>query len=324
MNEWNNPIFNEFVENIRMDPDHDILRDYVEILSKTKKKFGFKKPNHQEISEELDRLAKILKSQDCKPYAGLVLQSKANSEAALGDTQAQVDTLLEAAEMFFATEQDTADLRCVSIQSYLASGLHCFKTAIGIKVKEEDFLTALYLSQRLARKLRSFSHYHDALVTLKYALTLIPEELSELIPVRQDIINISIVVKAYQQAVRYSKEIRIFGRKLPGTYSDLVRENELSYMMLVLLVHVKKGKYEAELNELIAEFNPCDVLAEKKVAFVDKYLYFHMQGMLMSYMLDNLPGIQELGDVFHDYLTPHQAQLFHLLVTKNDKRVDLY
>ena len=307
-----------------MDVNHNILKDYVDILSKTKKKFGFKKPNHEEISKELDELAKILKSQDCKPYAGLVLQSKAISDGEIGDTYVQINTLLEAAELFFATEKDTADLRCVSIQSYLASGLHCFKTAIRLYIKLEDLYSALHLCQRLAKTLRGFSHFHDALVTLKYALTILPEESSELLPFRRDIINISIVVKAYQQALQYSKEIRTFGKKLPGTHTELVTGNELTYMMLVLLLHVKMGKYEGELNELIAEYNPSDVLAEKKVTFVDDYMYFQMQGMLMSYLVEDLDGIREMGEVFNDYLTPHQAQLFHLLVTKNDKRVDVH
>ena len=307
-----------------MDVNHDILKDYVDILAKTKKKFGFKKPNHEEVSVQLDRLAKVLKSQDCKPYAGMVLQSKANSDAELGDTNAQVATLLEAAELFFATEQATADLRCVTIQSYLASGLYCFKTAIKIQVKNQDFHSAIYMSQRLAKTLRGFSHYHDALLSLKYALTLIPEKSPELLPFRQDIIEISIVIKAYQQALRYSKEIRNIGKNLQGMYSELLSQNELTHMMLVLFLHVKKGKYQAELKELIDEYNPSDVLAEKKVTFVDEYLYFQMQGMLMSYILENFNGIREMGEFFNEFLTPHQAQLFHLLVTKHDKKVDVY
>ena len=305
-----------------MDPNHDILREYSACLAKTKKKL-FKKPDHAAVSEELNRLSKVLKMQDCKPYAAMVLESKAKSDGELGDTIMQVEVLVEAGELFFASEKDTADLRCVSLQYYLASGIHCFNMAVKIEVREKHFYHAICILKRLARLLRRLSQYHEAIFALNYALTLLPPEIPEMLPFREEIITISIIIMEYKQALIYSKEIRNIGKKLRGIRAALVRQNELTYMLLVLYLHEKNIKCEKELNDLNTEYNPHDVLT-KNVDCVDEELFFHMQALLGYYLKEDLDNVKELGDVLCPLMTPHQSQMFYLLYTKKDRFVDLH
>ena len=306
-----------------MDPNHDILKEYSACLAKTKKKFGFKKPDHAAVSEELNRIARILKMQNCKPYAAMVLESKAKSDGELGDTIMQVEVLIEAGELYFATEKDTADLRCVSIQHYLASGIHCFNMAVKIEVREKHFYHAICMLKRLSKLLRRLSQYHESIFALNYALTLLPPEIPEMLPFREEVITISIIIMEYRQALVYSKEIRTIGKKLRGIRYELVRQNELTYMLLVLYLHEKNIKCEEELNDLIAEYNPHDVLT-KNVDSVDEELFFHMQALLGFYAKEDLDSVKEMGDVLCPIMTPHQSQMFYLLYTKKDHFVDLH
>eukprot|EP00800_Vazella_pourtalesii_P007029 TRINITY_DN19266_c0_g1_i1.p1 TRINITY_DN19266_c0_g1~~TRINITY_DN19266_c0_g1_i1.p1 ORF type:complete len:308 (-),score=53.79 TRINITY_DN19266_c0_g1_i1:68-991(-) len=306
-----------------MDPNHDILKEYSACLARTKKKFGFKKPDHAAVSEDLKRLAKVLKMQNCKPYAAMVLESKAKSDAELGDTYMQVEVLIEAGELFFATEKDTADMRCVSIQYYLASGIHCFNMAVKIEVREKHFYHAVCMLKRLAKLLRRLSQYHEAIFALNYALTLLPPEIPELLPFREEIITICIVIMEYRQALVRSTEIRNIGKRLRGIRAALVRQNELTYMLLVLYLHEKNIRCEEEFNDLIAEYNPHDILT-KNVDLVDEELFYHMQGLLGAYAKEDLDTVKEMGDVLCPLMTPHQSQMFYLLYTKKDRFVDLH
>ncbi|KAI6659927.1 Factor VIII intron 22 protein-like [Oopsacas minuta] len=306
-----------------MDPNHDVLKEYEAILAKTKKKFGFKKPDYAGASEDLERLARVLRLQDCKPYAAMVLESKAKCDAELGDTGLQVEVLLEAGELFFATEKDTADLRCLSIQYHLHSGIHCFNKAIQIEVREKKFPTCIYICKRLAKLLRDLSQYHEAIYSLKYALTLLPPESPELLPFREEIITISIVIKEYKQAMVYSKEIREIAKKFPGVHTVLVRQNELTYMLLVMFRHEKNIKCDNELEELVKDYNPHDVHT-KNIAMVDDYLFYHMQEMLSYYLKDDLEKVRNMGDIFCELMTPHQSQMYYLLYTKRDFMIDLH
>lgn len=79
-----------------MDRELDVFTNYRNITNKIKKRF-LKKPNYTEASEQFGTLTRVLKQQECPQYAGFCCLAKARCESILGNSAAEVESLLEAA-----------------------------------------------------------------------------------------------------------------------------------------------------------------------------------------------------------------------------------
>lgn len=298
-----------------MEMNHDIMKEYAFILSKTKKKL-FKKPKYEEASGDLSYLAQTLKNQLCPAYAGLMLHSKAKCEHEMRNFRKEIEVLKEAGELFLEAEKEIADIGCATLQTYLNYGVYCFNQAIKLQIELRDYHCCIWLSLRVARLLSKLSHYQDALRTLKSALNLLPENTTDLLILRDEIIRIEIVTRDYDDALKHAKFIRETAKHMPDNYTELFSKNELTYMLLVLVRRVKDGRYEKELKELVSDYHPDDVLSGSSITMVDNKLFFLMQGLLMAYLVEDWDNIEEIEPNFDYTLTPGQMQLFYTIHTK--------
>lgn len=300
-----------------MDIRKNTLEDYISIVNKTKKKFTvMKRPNFTEASDSLSRMANSLESQNSLPYAGMVMLSKARFQEAMNNASAEAEATVEAGSLFFRAEQETAALGALSLQNYLAAGMNCYLLAVQLHAKNQNYHICISISLKLACLLKELSHYQDSLSVLQSSLNYYPRDSPSVLPIWQAILDTNIVIKNNDEAMSACLEIKKAIKFLPGPYSELVSKNEVTYVLLVLLLHAENVQYEAELDKLMRNYHPEDILNTQRIPYLDESIFYKLQTLILAYKYKETDVLCQEESELIPYLSSEQQFIFYQLTNK--------
>ncbi|KAJ6646637.1 hypothetical protein Bhyg_01850 [Pseudolycoriella hygida] len=315
---------------------NDLLRRHKAINEKLKKfkrvlfkRFG---PNVSDISEEFNQLAIEFKNASLLEYAGLSWQNAAECEHIIGLFEkllppverfffifylmilenfcAEVDFLLKAARSYHEADTKLERL-CIrsNDNSFIDSSLQCYNNAINL-LPDDSPMKAAVIKEMLKVK---------PSVEVSSGFASPPHKIHDLAAAANEFMR----TKDYKSALDKLDEIidDVRERNVQHFYVDVIRRNEISRVLLLLLLELPPTRLTESHKNLMDKFTtiPPDYLFAEQL-HLSKELFFCLSEIVLACRKSKLSEIVEILDRLFRFKT---LETEHYLILKElNKKYD--
>ncbi|XP_026472548.1 factor VIII intron 22 protein [Ctenocephalides felis] len=289
-------------------PNEDLLDTYKIITSKLRKRF-LRKPNVAEASDEFNSLAIRCERSQALEFSGLCWLGVAKCEGSLGNSYLEIESLLKAAHSFNNSRNFSKKIGCSCMRHEITNAsLNCYHHAISRFRENSPLCVASHieaknvLNDQLVKDIdfNQITQIHPALTI--HTLT---SRLQQLID-NGDYTNALEVLTLMDSSINISSS--------SGIFRDLLIRNEITKVLLLVMLEPPIGKLSVSQAKLIEKYSWVDFKNPNEIDNLPEQLGLLVCSLVAAWQCRDIDSINDIKPKIVAELTNIQRRLLNDLI----------
>uniref|UniRef100_A0A6M2DEV4 Factor VIII intron 22 protein n=1 Tax=Xenopsylla cheopis TaxID=163159 RepID=A0A6M2DEV4_XENCH len=288
--------------------NEDIVESYKCITSKLRKRF-LRKPNVAEASEEFHALSLRCERMQNFEFAGLCSLGVAKCEGSLGNSHLENESLLKAARSFYCAANLDRKIGSILVKNENKNAsLNCYHHAISRYRENSPLCIAAHMEAKHALQNDLTKDVDlDHIKNINPNLTLIA---------LTDKMETVIENGDYNTALEVIHQMDSCIPSARGFYKDTMIRNEITKMLLLIILEPPIGKLTMSQAKLIEKYSWADFNDSKDGFELPKHLDFLLRSLVAAWQCKDVRSFKTIRVQLVPYLTSTQKKLLANITRK--------